>query len=133
MRLLRTEKLPVASDDDVVRVRQRARAVAVECGFSLVDQTKLVTAASEVARNTVIHGRGGAVEVDLVEQGGRRGVRLTFVDHGPGIPDLELALRDGFTTGIGLGLGLGGARRLMSEFNILSDGAGTTVTAVRWR
>jgi serine/threonine-protein kinase RsbT len=134
MRLLRTEKLPVASDDDVVRVRQRARAVAVECGFSLVDQTKLVTAASEVARNTVIHGRGGAVEVDLVEQGGRRGVRLTFVDHGPGIPDLELALRDGFTTGSGLGLGLPGARRLVNEFEITSrPGAGTTVRITRWR
>lgn len=132
MRLLRTEKLPVASDDDVVR--ERARAVAVECGFSLVDQTKLVTAASEVARNTVIHGRGGAVEVDLVEQGGRRGVRLTFVDHGPGIPDLELALRDGFTTGSGLGLGLPGARRLVNEFEITSrPGAGTTVRITRWR
>lgn len=134
MRLLRTEKLPVASDDDVVRVRQRARAAAVECGFSLVDQTKLVTAASELARNTVIHGGGGAVEVDLVEREARRGVRLTFVDHGPGIPDVELALRDGFTTGSGLGLGLPGARRLVNEFEITSrPGAGTTVRITRWR
>ena len=134
MALLRTDKLSVASDGDVVAVRQRVRAMAMESGFSLVDQTKIVTAASELARNTVVHGGGGTVEIDLLMEGPRRGVRLTFRDHGPGIADIETAMRDGFTTGGGLGLGLGGARRLSNEFEIQSaPGDGTVVRITRWR
>jgi serine/threonine-protein kinase RsbT len=134
MALGRTDKLPVASDGDVVSVRQRVRALAVEAGFSLVDQTKLVTAASELARNTVVHGGGGTAELELLVDGARRGVRLTFRDHGPGIPDVAEAMRDGFTTGGGLGLGLGGARRLCNEFEIQSrPGEGTVVRVARWR
>ncbi|HXU90366.1 MAG TPA: anti-sigma regulatory factor [Methylomirabilota bacterium] len=134
MALLRTDKLSVASDGDVVAVRQRVRAMAVECGFSLVDQTKIVTAASELARNTVVHGGGGTVQMDLLIEGARRGVRLTFRDHGPGIADIQAAMRDGFTTGGGLGLGLGGARRLSNEFDIQSTpGEGTVVRITRWR
>lgn len=134
MPLGRSDKLPVASDGDVVTVRQRVRALAVEHGFSLVDQTKIVTAASELARNTVVHGGGGIVEIDVLVEGPRRGIRLTFRDHGPGIPDLAAALRDGFTTGNGLGLGLGGARRLSNDFDIQSTpGDGTVVRITRWR
>jgi serine/threonine-protein kinase RsbT len=134
MPLIRTDKLPVASDSDVVNVRQRVRALAVEAGFSLVDQTKVVTAASELARNTVVHGRGGMVELELLVDGARRGVRLTFTDHGPGIPDIEQALKDGYTTGSGLGLGLGGAKRLSNEFDLRSrPGEGTVVRIARWR
>jgi serine/threonine-protein kinase RsbT len=134
MPLIRTDKLPVASDSDVVNVRQRVRALAVEAGFSLVDQTKVVTAASELARNTVVHGRGGVVDLELLVEGPRRGVRLTFTDHGPGIPDVERALKDGYTTGGGLGLGLGGARRLSNEFELRSrPGEGTVVRIARWR
>lgn len=134
MALIRTDKLPVASDGDVVAVRQRVRALALEAGFSLVDQTKIVTAASELARNTVVHGGGGTAELELVVDSGRRGVRLTFRDHGPGIPDIETAMRDGFTSGNGLGLGLGGAKRLSNEFEIDSrPGAGTVVRITRWR
>ena len=134
MPLIRSDKLPVASDGDVVTVRQRVRALAVESGFSLVDQTKIVTAASELARNTVVHGRGGTVELELLVDGTRRGVRLTFTDHGPGIADVEQAMRDGFTSGGGLGLGLGGAKRLSNEFEIRSRaGEGTVVRITRWR
>lgn len=134
MPLIRSDKLPVASDADVVTVRQRVRALAVESGFSLVDQTKIVTAASELARNSVVHGRGGTVELELLVEGARRGVRLTFTDHGPGIADIEQAMRDGFTTGGGLGLGLGGAKRLSNEFEIRSrPGEGTVVRITRWR
>jgi len=130
----RSDKLPVASDADVVAVRQRVRALAVEHGFSLVDQTKIVTAASELARNTVVHGGGGIVEIDVLVEGPRRGIRLTFRDHGPGIPDLAAAMRDGYTTGAGLGLGLGGARRLSNDFDIQSTpGDGTVVRITRWR
>ncbi len=130
----RSDKLPVASDGDIVAVRQRVRALAVELGFSLVNQTKIVTAASELARNTVVHGGGGTVEIELLVDGARRGIRLTFRDHGPGIPDLAAALRDGFTTGGGLGLGLGGARRLCNDFDLQSTpGDGTVVRIVRWR
>ena len=130
----RSDKLPVASDGDVVAVRQRVRALAVEHGFSLVDQTKIVTAASELARNTVVHGGGGIVEIDVLVEGPRRGIRLTFRDHGPGIPDLAAAMRDGYTTGGGLGLGLGGARRLSNDFDIQSTpGDGTVVRITRWR
>jgi serine/threonine-protein kinase RsbT len=134
MPLIRSDKLPVASDGDIVIVRQRVRALAVESGFTLVDQTKIVTAASELARNTVVHGGGGIVELELLVDGARRGLRLTFTDHGPGIADVEQAMRDGFTTGGGLGLGLGGARRLSNEFEIRSrPGEGTTVRITRWR
>jgi serine/threonine-protein kinase RsbT len=134
MAVTRSDKLPVASDGDVVAVRQRVRALAVELGFSLVNQTKIVTAASELARNTVVHGGGGTVEIEVVVDGGRRGIRLTFRDHGPGIPDLAAALRDGFTTGGGLGLGLGGARRLCNDFDLQSTpGDGTVVRIIRWR
>ena len=134
MAVTRSDKLPVASDGDVVAVRQRVRALAVELGFSLVNQTKIVTAASELARNTVVHGDGGTVEIEVLIDGGRRGIRLTFRDHGPGIPDLAAALRDGFTTGGGLGLGLGGARRLCNDFDLQSTpGDGTVVRIVRWR
>ena len=134
MPLSRSDKLPITSDGDVVAVRQRVRALAVESGFSLVDQTKIVTAASELARNTVVHGGGGTVEIELLVQGGRRGIRLTFRDHGPGIPSIEAAMRDGFTTGGGLGLGLGGAKRLCNEFDIQSTpGDGTVVRIARWR
>ncbi len=129
----RAEEVPLRDANDVVRARQQVRQLAVESGFSLVDQTKIVTAASELARNTVVHGGGGSMRVESLDEGTRRGIRLTFADHGPGIADIALALRDGFTTGNGLGLGLGGARRLMNEFNIVSDGRGTTVVAVRWR
>lgn len=134
MPLIRTDKLPVASDADVVTVRQRVRALAVESGFSLVDQTKIVTAASELARNTVVHGGGGTAELEMLVEGARRGVRLTFRDHGPGIANIETAMRDGFTSGGGLGLGLGGAKRLSNEFEIQSrPGEGTVVRITRWR
>ena len=128
------ETLDIRSSADVVSVRQAARALAERVGFSLVDQTKLVTAASELARNTIDYGGGGSVRLELVENGVRRGVRLTFEDQGPGIADLALALKDGYTSGGGLGLGLGGARRLVNDFNIESSpGAGTRVTIARWK
>jgi serine/threonine-protein kinase RsbT len=128
------ETLDIRSSADVVAVRQAARALAERVGFSLVDQTKLVTAASELARNTIDYGGGGSVRVELVENGVRRGVRLTFEDQGPGIQDLTLALKDGYTTGHGLGLGLSGARRLVNDFTIDSaPGAGTRVMIARWK
>ena len=118
---------------DIVAVRQQTRQWAGEVGLSLVDQTKIVTAASELARNAVVYGGGGSVRLELLENGVRKGLRLVFADQGPGIPDVEKALRDGFTTGGGLGLGLGGARRLVNEFAIHSEvGRGTTVTIARW-
>ena len=127
------ETLQIRSSDDVVRVRQRARAFAVEAGLTLVDQTKIVTAASELARNTLDYGGGGTVEIEALPAP-QRGVRLTFADQGPGIADIEVALRDGYTTGHGLGLGLGGAKRLSSEFHIDSrPGQGTHVRIARWR
>jgi serine/threonine-protein kinase RsbT len=128
------DRMPVHSSDDVVRVRQAVRARAVTAGLSLVDQTKIVTAASELARNTVNYGGGGEVRIQLLRDGARRGVRLTFEDNGPGIPDLGLALTDGYTTGNGLGLGLSGAKRLCNEFDISSTpGQGTTVMIARWK
>ena len=127
------DSVPIATDDDVVRVRQRVRDWAVGLGFSLVDQTKLVTAASELARNTLIYGRGGTLTLESVVNGRKRGLRLTFEDHGPGIPDIDTALKDGFTTGNGLGLGLSGARRLSQDFTITSRvGEGTRVVIARW-
>lgn len=128
------ETLPIAQSDDVVRVRQRVRARAIEAGLGLVDQTKIITAASELARNTLDYGGGGSVLVETLSEGARRGVRLTFEDAGPGIADLEQALTDGFTTGGGLGLGLSGARRLSNEFEIQSNvGEGTRVMIARWK
>jgi serine/threonine-protein kinase RsbT len=122
------------SSEDILRVRQAVRAWAIEMGFSLVDQTKLITAASELARNTVDYGGGGEVRLERIDDGDRRGLRLTFEDRGPGIPDIDLALKDGYTTGSGLGLGLGGAKRLSNEFEIFSrPGAGTRVSITRWR
>jgi serine/threonine-protein kinase RsbT len=134
MAVLLNEQRAIKSAEDVVGIRQAVRQRAVELGFNLIDQTKIVTAASELARNTVQYGGGGRLIIEGVEEGGRRGLRLTFEDQGPGIPDVELALRDGYTTGGGLGLGLGGARRLANEFYIQSrPGEGTRVTVVRWR
>ncbi len=132
--IVRAEDLPLRTDEDVVRVRQATRQAAVDAGFTLVDQTKVVTAASELARNTIIYGGGGEVRLEILRDGVRSGVRLTFADKGPGIADVQQALRDGFTTGAGLGLGLGGARRLMSELDISSRlGEGTTIVAIRWK
>jgi serine/threonine-protein kinase RsbT len=129
-RLLQT----IHSSEDVVRVRQLARERAIAQGFSLVDQTKLVTAASELARNTLEYGGGGEVLIEILNEGIRKGVRLTFSDQGPGIVDIDLALKDGYTTGRGLGLGLSGARRLSNEFSIDSKpGEGTRVAITRWR
>lgn len=126
--------LPVVSSEDVVRARQIVREWAIRQGFSLVDQTKIVTAASEIARNAVIHGGGGTLRVEPLNEGARRGLRLTFEDQGPGIPDIEAALKDGFSTVSGLGLGLGGAKRLSNEFLIDSrPGEGTRITLVRWK
>ncbi len=134
MTVLLSDQRAVQSAEDVVSVRQMVRQRAVEIGFNLVDQTKIVTAASELARNTLQYGGGGTVTIDTVENLGRRGVRLTFEDDGPGIPDVEIAMKDGYTTGGGLGLGLGGARRLSSDFSIQSaPGQGTRVTITRWR
>jgi serine/threonine-protein kinase RsbT len=134
MAVLRTEVLPVRSPEDIIHVRQAVRAWAVGLKFSLVEQTKVVTAASEIARNTVIHGGGGTLRLEELNDGPRRGLRLVFEDKGPGIPDIDAAFRDGFTTGGGLGLGLGGARRLSSEFDVWSQvGEGTRVTLTRWR
>jgi serine/threonine-protein kinase RsbT len=128
------ETLPLRASEDIPRVRQTVRRWAVDLGFSLVDQTKIVTAASELARNTVDYGGGGTVRIEALTSGVRRGLRLIFEDKGPGIPDLAQALRDGFTTGGGLGLGLGGARRLSNEFDIVSRvGEGTRVTITRWK
>ena len=134
MTVLLSNQHTVQSAEDVVAVRQSVRQRAVELGFSLVDQTKIVTAASELARNTLQYGGGGRVTIDAVEDFGRRGIRLTFEDDGPGIPDVELAMKDGYTTGGGLGLGLSGARRLSNDFSIESTpGKGTRVTITRWR
>ncbi|MGE0761104.1 MAG: anti-sigma regulatory factor [Pirellulaceae bacterium] len=128
------DTLPIRSGDDVVRVRQQVRARAIEAGLSLVDQTKLVTAASELARNALDYGGGGEARVELLAVSPRRGVRVVFEDRGPGIADIEQALKDGFTSGEGLGLGLGGAKRLVNEFSIVSKpGEGTRITITRWK
>ena len=122
------------ASEDVVRMRSAVRQAAIAQGLSLVDQTKIVTAASELARNALDYGGGGAVDIERVQNGTRPGVRLTFVDRGPGIADIDQALKDGYTTGGGLGLGLGGAKRLSNEFSIVSQpGAGTRIVIVRWR
>ena len=128
------ETLPIESSDDVVRVRRRVREFAVEVGLSLVDQTKIITAASEIARNTLDYGGGGFVRLETLDNGVRRGIRLVFEDEGPGIADVDAALTDGVTTGKGLGLGLSGARRLSNEFELRTVvGQGTRVMLVRWR
>jgi serine/threonine-protein kinase RsbT len=128
------ETMPLRTSDDVVRVRQAVRKRAIAAGFGLVDQTKIVTAASEIARNTVDYGGGGELLIEVLRHEQRRGVRLTFTDQGPGIADLALALKDGHTTGGGLGLGLSGAKRLSNEFSINSSpGHGTKVTLARWK
>jgi serine/threonine-protein kinase RsbT len=134
MAVIRDEQRPVADDHDVVAVRRTVREWAIAAGFSLVDQTKIVTAASELARNALQYGGGGTVRLQALNDGPKRGLRLTFEDQGPGIPDVERALMDGFTTGGGLGLGLGGAKRLVHEFELDSrPDAGTRVTITRWR
>lgn len=133
MAVVSSEQVPVKTEPDVVAVRRRVREISTQLGFSLVDQTKLVTAASELARNTIIHGGGGKMQLEALN-GPRVGLRLTFEDTGKGIPDIDMALRDGFTTGSGLGLGLGGAKRLVSEFEVISRvGEGTKVTITRWK
>jgi serine/threonine-protein kinase RsbT len=124
---------PVIQNDDVVRARQLVRALALRCKLSLVDQTKFITAASELARNTLVYGGGGALTAGLVRKNGRLGVAAVFTDSGPGIPDIELAMTDGWTSGRGLGLGLSGARRLVDEFLLDTEaGRGTTVTVIKW-
>ena len=129
-----SELTPVRSQEEIVLARQQARGWAVKLGFSLVDQTKIVTATSELARNAVTHGGGGTMQIELVTKGPRRGLRLSFVDQGPGIPDLQLALKDGYTSGNGMGLGLSGSRRLMDEFQIESAvGVGTRVVVTKWK
>jgi serine/threonine-protein kinase RsbT len=126
--------MEIRTSDDVVQIRQQVRARAIQAGLGLVDQTKIVTAASELARNTLDYGGGGTVTIQPINDGIRHGLRLTFEDKGPGIPDIPLALRDGYTTGSGLGLGLSGAKRLSNEFSIESTvGVGTRITIARWK
>ena len=134
MAVLRHETRLVRSSEDVVAVRQAVREWAISVGFSLVDQTKIVTAASELARNTVIHGGGGSVRLEALNDDRRRGLRLVFEDAGPGIANIDQALKDGFSTGNGLGLGLGGSKRLSNEFEIASrPGEGTRIAITRWK
>lgn len=134
MQVLRTETVPLKTESAIVEARQVVRKWAVEQRFSLVDQTKLITAASELARNTVKYGQGGEMKLESVQDGLRTGIKLVFVDQGPGIPDIELAMRDGFTTGQGMGLGLGGAKRLVNEFEISSHPhKETRISILRWR
>jgi serine/threonine-protein kinase RsbT len=134
MAILRSEVFTLKATVDIVNLRQAVRRLAIEAGLSLVDQTKIVTAVSEIGRNTIVYGRGGTAKLDLVNDNARKGLRVTFEDKGPGIPDVELALKDGYGTGSGLGLGLGGARRLVNEFQIESRvNEGTRVTLVKWK
>jgi serine/threonine-protein kinase RsbT len=134
MALLKHETIQIRTSSEIVTVRQMVRQWSIDAGFGLVDQTKLVTAASEIARNTLDYGGGGLMRIESLNDGPRRGIRLIFEDQGPGIPDVQLALRDGYTTGGGLGLGLGGAKRLVNEFDVVSRvGQGTRVTMTRWK
>jgi len=134
MTVTKREVLPLQTSNDIVVARQKVRQWSLELRFSLVDQTKMVTAASELARNTLDHGRGGEMTMEIVNGMAKSGLKLTFVDQGPGIPNIEAALKDGFTTGSGMGLGLGGSKRLVNEFSIESEaGKGTKVTVVRWK
>lgn len=133
MEVLKSEALSVRTSEDLVTVRTSVRKMAAELRFGIVDQTKIVTAASEIARNTIDYGRGGNLRMEALENGLKRGLRLIFADQGPGIRDIDLAMRDGFTSGNGMGLGLGGTRRLMDEFDIASKlNEGTTVTITKW-
>lgn len=134
MAVLRDDRIGVRAVDDIIKARQLVRDSAIAQGLSLVDQTKLVTAASELARNTLVHGGGGDMHLEALNDGARRGIRVTFSDQGPGITDIALAMKDGYSTAGGLGLGLGGTKRLVNEFAIDSEpGKGTTVTILRWR
>jgi serine/threonine-protein kinase RsbT len=134
MEVARASTLTVAAESDIVKVRQAARAATLEIKCSLVDQTKTVTAASELARNLLVYGGGGEVRIEYVQDGARRGLRMIFEDRGPGIPDIDLALKDGYTSGKGMGLGLGGAKRLVNDFEIYSKaGEGTRVTITKWK
>jgi serine/threonine-protein kinase RsbT len=134
MTVVKRELLPLQNSSDVVVARQKVRQWAIELRFSLVDQTKLVTAASELARNALDHGRGGQMTIEMMNGTPRNGLKLIFEDKGPGIPDIEMALKDGFTTGSGMGLGLGGSKRLVNDFSIESEvGKGTKITVVRWK
>jgi serine/threonine-protein kinase RsbT len=127
-------EMPVRSEQDIVASRQKVRAICQQLKFSLVDQTKMITAASELSRNTLVHGGGGEMRWEVVDQGIKRGLRLTFQDQGPGIPDMNLALTDGWTSGGGMGLGLPGSKRLVHEFDVQSTpGQGTTVSITRWK
>ncbi len=133
-RAVREETIPLQSEADIVQARQLVRKWAIEAGLGLVDQTKFVTAASELARNTIIYGKGGIMRLQMLHEGVRRGVRLTFEDKGPGIADIKQALTDGYTSGSGMGLGLSGAKRLCNEFDIVSKvGEGTRVMIARWK
>ena len=126
--------MEIRTSTDVVQVRQSVRTLAASLGFSLIDQTKVVTAASELARNTLEHGGGGTARLETVTQGIKKGLRLTFEDQGPGIPDVSLALKDGYTTGGGMGLGLSGSKRLVNEFDLVTKvGEGTRVTVTKWK
>jgi serine/threonine-protein kinase RsbT len=134
MNVVKRETQPLKTSNDVVLARQKVRLWATELRFSLVDQTKLVTAASELGRNALDHGRGGEMTMEVILNGSKSGLRLVFEDHGPGIPDIDRALKDGFTTGNGMGLGLGGSKRLVNEFSIESEvGKGTKITVIRWK
>ena len=134
MQVTKSDVLPIRNEADIVQARQVVRKWATEQTFSIVDQTKIITAASELARNTLIYGKGGTMRLEALTDGGRKGLRLTFEDQGPGIPDVEKALQDGYTTGGGLGLGLSGAKRLSNEFQIHSEvGKGTRIMIARWR
>lgn len=134
MAIEKTETIAVTTEPHIVTVRQAVRRLALEIKLSLVDQTKIVTAASELARNLLIYGGGGEVRLEILREGMRSGLRAHFADKGPGIPDIQLALRDGYTSGSGMGLGLGGAKRLVNEFDIQSTpGEGTHVTITRWK
>lgn len=134
MVVTKDDTMEIRASDHVVLVRQAVRKWAIELGFSLVDQTKMITAASELARNTLEYGGGGTVRLEALQEGPRRGLRLTFEDQGPGIPDIEKALTDGYTSGKGMGMGLSGSRRLVNEFEIVSRvGEGTRVAITRWK
>jgi serine/threonine-protein kinase RsbT len=134
MTVSKTDSLPILSSTDIVLIRQAVRKWSGELGFSLVDQTKMITAASELARNSLDYGGGGTVVFEMIQDGIKRGLRLAFEDQGPGIADINLALTDGYTTGKGMGLGLGGAKRLVNAFEISSrPGQGTRVTITRWK
>ena len=134
MTILKTETLAIQSANDVVMVRQKIRSLAAEIGLSLIDQTKIVTAASELARNTLVHGGGGSAQADIIKRDERLALQITFEDKGPGIPEIKLALIDGYSSSKGLGMGLSGSRRLVNQFEIASEpGKGTRVVIARWK